>query len=173
MAEEYSRKAVFEILGQEVPDKEMQRAESYADRKLERATEMQPEDAATYRSGWYRVLLVADLVKQLAFQDFTLALCELRNYPNIDTFETLFRKTEASSFMKGENDRNWRADFDWIMKPTNMCKVLEGKYDDKKKAAELHMVAYATYQLSLRIDELNNSKTKKEDPENEENKRTE
>lgn len=41
------------------------------------------------------------------------------------------------------------------------------------KAAELHMVAYATYQLSLRIDELNNSKTKKEDPENEENKRTE
>ena len=65
MAEEYSRKAVFEILGQEVPDKEMQRAESYADRKLERATEMQPEDAATYRSGWYRVLL---------------ALYELRNY---------------------------------------------------------------------------------------------
>ena len=63
MAEEYSRKAVFEILGQEVSDKEMQRAESYADRKLERATEMQPEDAATYRSGWYRVLLVADLVK--------------------------------------------------------------------------------------------------------------
>ena len=80
MAEEYSREAVFEILGQEVPDKEMQRAESYADRKLERATEMQPEDTATYRSGWYRVLLVADLVKQLAFQDFTLALCELRNY---------------------------------------------------------------------------------------------
>ena len=76
MAEEYSRKAVFEILGQEVLDKEMQRAESYADRKLERATEMQPEDAATYRS----VLLVADLVRQLAFQDFTLALCELRNY---------------------------------------------------------------------------------------------
>ena len=31
--------------------------------------------------------------------------------------------------------------------------------DAKKKAAELHMVAYATYQLSLRIDELNNSKT--------------
>ena len=45
--------------------------------------------------------------------------------------------------------------------------------DAKKKATELHMVAYATYQLSLRIDELTNSKTKKEDPENEENKRTE
>ena len=50
--------------------------------------------------------------------------------------------------------------------------VVTHKYA-KKKNAELHMVAYATYQLSLRIDELNNSTTKKEDPENEENKRTE
>lgn len=52
-------------------------------------------------------------------------------YPDLQTFETLFRKTEASDFMKGANDRNWSADFDWIMKATNMCKVLEGKYDNK------------------------------------------
>lgn len=50
---------------------------------------------------------------------------------NIETFETLFKKTEASSFLKGKNDRNWRADFDWITKATNMTKVLEGRYDDK------------------------------------------
>lgn len=54
-----------------------------------------------------------------------------KTYPDLQTFETLFRKTEASDFMRGENDRNWTADFDWIMKPTNMCKVLEGKYDNK------------------------------------------
>lgn len=78
--EEYSRKAVFDMLGQEVQENEMQRAESYADRKLKRAEEMQPENAATYRSGWYRVLLVVDLVRQLAFQDFTIALCQLQNY---------------------------------------------------------------------------------------------
>lgn len=54
-----------------------------------------------------------------------------KTYPDLQTFETLFRKTEASSFMKGANDRNWSADFDWIIKATNMCKVLEGKYDDK------------------------------------------
>lgn len=54
-----------------------------------------------------------------------------KTYPDLQTFETLFRKTEASGFMKGDNDRNWSADFDWIIKATNMCKVLEGKYDNK------------------------------------------
>lgn len=33
--------------------------------------------------------------------------------------------------------------------------------DAKKKAAELHMVAYATYQLSLHIDRADNSKTRR------------
>ena len=50
MNEEYSREAVFEELGQTVPEAEMQRAESYADLKLRRAEEMQPENAKTYRS---------------------------------------------------------------------------------------------------------------------------
>jgi len=54
-----------------------------------------------------------------------------RTYRNLEVFETLFKKTEASSFLKGYNDRGWTADFDWITKPTNMTKVLEGKYDDK------------------------------------------
>lgn len=55
-----------------------------------------------------------------------------REYPNLDTFRELFRKAEESKFLKGFNDRNWRADFDWLMKPSNMQKVLEGKYDDNK-----------------------------------------
>lgn len=54
-----------------------------------------------------------------------------KTYKEIEAFEALFIKTEASSFLKGNNDRNWTADFDWITKPTNMTKVLEGKYDDK------------------------------------------
>lgn len=43
--------------------------------------------------------------------------------------------------------------------------------DTKKKTAELHMVAYATYQLSLQVEKLTNSK--KEDTKNEETERTE
>ena len=33
-----------------------------------------------------------------------------------------------SPFLLGENNRNWRADFDWIFKPSNFVKILEGNY---------------------------------------------
>ncbi len=48
----------------------------------------------------------------------------------IDDFRRLFEKAEASSFMKGANSRNWRATFDWLIKDSNMAKVLDGNYDD-------------------------------------------
>jgi len=47
----------------------------------------------------------------------------------IDVFATAFQKAESSAFMKGDNDRRWTADFDWIMNENNMTKILEGKYD--------------------------------------------
>jgi predicted phage replisome organizer len=46
-------------------------------------------------------------------------------------FLELFRKSEASSFLKGKNNRDWSATFDWLIKDANMVKVLEGNYDDK------------------------------------------
>ena len=51
---------------------------------------------------------------------------------DLNTFHELFSKAEASSFLKGKNDRNWSADFDWLMNSKNMAKVLEGKYVDKE-----------------------------------------
>ncbi len=56
-----------------------------------------------------------------------------RAHPSIETFEELFRIAEASAFLKGENDRNWSADFDWMMRTSNFSKILEHKYDDFKK----------------------------------------
>ena len=41
----------------------------------------------------------------------------------------IFAKTKASAFLCGNNDRHWRADFDWLLKAENAVKVLEGKYD--------------------------------------------
>ena len=32
--------------------------------------------------------------------------------------------------MKGQNNRNWMASFDWLLKDSNMAKVLDGNYDD-------------------------------------------
>lgn len=50
---------------------------------------------------------------------------------NIAEFVRLFTIAEASDFLKGQNNRNWQADFDWLLKPNNMPKVLEGKYTNK------------------------------------------
>ena len=36
-----------------------------------------------------------------------------------------------SKFLRGDNDRNWIITFDWLVKPNNFIKVLEGNYTDK------------------------------------------
>ena len=54
------------------------------------------------------------------------------NTYSIEDFEELFKKAESSTFLKGGNDRNWTANFDWLIKDANMAKVLDGNYDSKK-----------------------------------------
>lgn len=57
-----------------------------------------------------------------------------KEYGEFAQFELMFRKAEASTFLKGNNSRGWRANFDWLLNEANMIKVLEGNYDDKGKA---------------------------------------
>lgn len=38
----------------------------------------------------------------------------------------------SSTFLKGQNDKGWIITFDWLVKPNNFLKVLEGNYEDKK-----------------------------------------
>jgi len=48
-----------------------------------------------------------------------------------DNWREIINKLSASSFATGSNDRQWKADIDWILKnSTNYVKVIEGKYDD-------------------------------------------
>lgn len=54
------------------------------------------------------------------------------NY-SIDEFKKLFIMAEESNFLKGQNERNWSANFDWLLKDSNMAKVLEGNYKNKPK----------------------------------------
>ena len=56
----------------------------------------------------------------------------LKNY-SLEDFQTVFTNAENSSFLKGSNDRNWSANFDWLIADKNMAKVLEGNYADKPK----------------------------------------
>ncbi|CDE12125.1 phage replisome organizer N-terminal domain-containing protein [Ruminococcus sp. CAG:330] len=55
---------------------------------------------------------------------------------SLEDFRQLFEKAEASSFLKGSNNRDWSADFDWMMRDGNFDKIMEGKYDDKPEGGE-------------------------------------
>lgn len=54
----------------------------------------------------------------------------LKTY-TLQDFQNVFENAENSSFLKGKNDRNWSANFDWLIADKNMAKVLENAYADR------------------------------------------
>lgn len=53
------------------------------------------------------------------------------NVYTVDDFKKMFEMAESSDFLKGKNDKNWSATFDWLIKDSNMVKVLDGNYQNK------------------------------------------
>lgn len=51
----------------------------------------------------------------------------------IEKITEVMREAGSSDFLNGINDRAWKADFEWIMRPTNFLKILEGKYNNRSK----------------------------------------
>lgn len=58
----------------------------------------------------------------------------LKTY-SVDDLKRVFEKAEASNFLKGANGRNWNATFDWLLKDSNIAKVLDGNYDNVRAPA--------------------------------------
>lgn len=46
------------------------------------------------------------------------------------TLRQVIDKVADSAFLSGENDRKWKANLDWILKPSNFTKILEGYYNN-------------------------------------------
>ena len=59
---------------------------------------------------------------------------------DIAGWEKLFRTVEQSDFLTGRNGSWQGCGFDWILKPANLVKILEGNYTDKpdRKEADFH-----------------------------------
>lgn len=47
----------------------------------------------------------------------------------IDDWTEAIGAIERSSFLRGENERGWRADFDFLLQPKSFTKLIEGSYD--------------------------------------------
>lgn len=46
----------------------------------------------------------------------------------IEKVISVLRLAGESDFLNGKNEKTWKADFEWILRPTNFIKILEGKY---------------------------------------------
>ena len=58
----------------------------------------------------------------------------LKEY-SLAELEKAFALAEESEFLKGANNRNWQASFDWLISDSNLPKVLEGKYANRASPA--------------------------------------
>ncbi len=59
-------------------------------------------------------------------------LARRREYGD-DAIFLMIDKASESAFLNGHNQRGFTASFDWLIRPNNFPKVLEGNYDDEKK----------------------------------------
>ncbi len=66
----------------------------------------------------------------------------------VDQVDAALERVAASPFLTGENDRGWKADIDWFLRPDSMTKIMEGKYDGRpngKPAASFRVPATKPY----------------------------
>ena len=48
-------------------------------------------------------------------------------------------RIQSSTFCHGENNRGWRASFEWFISPDAVTKIMEGKYDNRQHKPEQNM----------------------------------
>lgn len=59
-------------------------------------------------------------------------LARRREYGD-DAIFRMIDKASSSVFLNGHNQKGFTASFDWLIRPNNFPKVLEGNYDDEKR----------------------------------------
>lgn len=51
---------------------------------------------------------------------------------DLDRWRAYCGRIRSSPFLCGDNDRGWKADFDWALEPRNVAHVEEGKFDGRR-----------------------------------------
>ena len=74
----------------------------------------------------------------------------------MQTIEKLFRKVSESKFLNGDNDRSWKASFDWLFEnDKNWVKVMEGNYDNREPNGHME-------RMNTNMTNFNNEETRYE-----------
>ena len=108
--------------------------DSFLKTTLQTAEEAAAEAATQIKNLFNDICHSYPQVIVLTEEDTATINITLERY-SIEHFKAVFEKAEASSYLKGDNQRKWRASFDWLIKITNFEKTLNGKYDNSPKTS--------------------------------------
>lgn len=92
---------------------------------------------------WNEIAVDNGLSKIIKLSDSRTKKLRLRLLEGL-CIRDLGKHIKESAFLRGQNDRGWRIDFDWILEnDKNYLKVMEGKYNNKKhdKSHDTHSKA--------------------------------
>lgn len=56
---------------------------------------------------------------------------EDKSRQTIEWWTGYFEYVSSIPFLNGQNNRNWKADFEWLTNQNNLAKVIEGKYENE------------------------------------------
>lgn len=108
-----------------------------ADTKEERKESKESKKSKIYNSPDGELQKIIELFNTICVSLPNIQMTDSRRRAllnsNIKDWEQLFVKVEASDFLCGRV-KDWKASFDWVIKPSNAVKILEGNYDNKQHA---------------------------------------
>ena len=61
-------------------------------------------------------------------------LARLGEIGGLEGWYALCDRIRGSPHLTGKNERGWRVSLDWVLKPANLTKIMEGNYDDRRNA---------------------------------------
>lgn len=127
------RRAKQRALTEKSSDNSSDIAFSEEDKEIEK--EIEKEEKVDYQKilGLYHSICKSyPSVRSLSEARKKAIKARLNTY-SVEDFKTVFENAESSAFLKGKNNRNWSANFDWLIADKNFVKVLEGAYADRGK----------------------------------------
>lgn len=131
------------VIGQ-MSDKHPREKELEIDREMDREIEIESEERRKTNKIDYQQ--IADMynntcvsfprLSKLSESRKKAIKARLQTY-SVEDFQRMFEMAEGSSFLKGANNRNWSATFDWMVKDANMAKILDGNYQDRQSEPQI------------------------------------
>ena len=89
-------------------------------------------DIEWFMQNYHEICISFPKVKSLTDKRKKAIKKILKSYSKEDILD-VFEKAESSDFLKGNNDRGWKANIDFMLREDKFVNILEGQYGGRKK----------------------------------------